>query len=511
MDDMYRNNFKGSSQIELDLGAFHTPFTSRLNKDNRWVKLAAIIPWQEFEARYSEKFGMVGRQAYPFRMAFGSLIIQTKQKLTDRELVEQISENPYFQFFIGLPQYQETCPFDYSTLAHFRKRITAEMLGQVNDSIVSSAIADDTASSENEKDKSSKNSDDDRDCNSNQGTLILDATCVPEDIRFPTDISLLNDARSATEEMIDLMWKSIPPSERVRKPRTNREKLNKVVYAILRMKKPRQSSLRRVTKLLIHGLKRNLGHIGKLSKSVSLCILGETLYRKLLISDQIVRQQSELFRLRKKNISASIPDRIVSLYKPHVRPIVRGKASAPVEFGMKMSIGVCEGFIHVDHMSFDPYHEGTLLRKHVELFHNRTGHFPKAILADKAYQSRANRDFCKSLGIRISGKPLGRPSIFQFIEDAEVEIQRKDNAARNEVESKFGIGKRAKLMGRIMTRLAETSKTAASLIILVLNLEKVLRILLLPFLNWAMGWIVGQYRKLERELAVPNFLLKMAA
>jgi transposase, IS5 family len=508
LDDMYRNSFKGKSQIELDLGAFHTPFTSRLNKENRWVKLAGIIPWKEFEARYSDNFGAVGRQAYPFRMAFGALIIQTKQKLTDRELVEQISENPYFQFFIGLPKYQDTCPFDYSTLAHFRKRITSEMLGQVNETIVSNALTGNPNSSESDKDKSTKKSDDDNDDNSNQGTLILDATCVPEDIRFPTDISLLNDARSATEEMIDIMWNSNPMGDRERKPRTNREKLNKMVYTVLRMKKPRQSSLRRVTKLLIHGLKRNLGHIAVLNKSVSLGVLGEALYRKLLISEQIFKQQKELFRLRRNNASASVPDRIVSLYKPHVRPIVRGKSSAPVEFGMKMSIGVSEGFIHVDHMSFDPYHEGTLLQKHIELFHKRTGHYPKAILADKAYQSRANRELCKSLGIRISGKPLGRPSIFQFIEDAEAEIQRKDNAARNEVESKFGIGKRAKLMGRIMTRLAETSKTVASLIVLVLNLEKVLRVLLLPFLNWLVNWFNEQTRKFEWGIAVPEFTLK---
>ena len=91
-----------------------------MNPDNRWIKMADCIPWDEFESKYAELFpGRNGNVAKPLRMALGSLIIQTRFQYSDRELVEQITENPYLQYFIGLPGYQEQAPFDASTLVLF--------------------------------------------------------------------------------------------------------------------------------------------------------------------------------------------------------------------------------------------------------------------------------------------------------------------------------------------------------------------------------------------------------
>ena len=99
-----------------------------MNLDNRWIKMADRIPWDEFEIKYAELFPSdTGNVAKPLRMALGALIIQTKFQFSDHELVEQITENPYLQYFIGLPSYQEKAPFDASTLVLFRKRISAEM------------------------------------------------------------------------------------------------------------------------------------------------------------------------------------------------------------------------------------------------------------------------------------------------------------------------------------------------------------------------------------------------
>lgn len=66
------------------------------NSKNRWIDLANRIPWNVFEAKYAELFpGGTGNVEKPLRMAFGSLIIQTKFQYSDRELVEQITENSY--------------------------------------------------------------------------------------------------------------------------------------------------------------------------------------------------------------------------------------------------------------------------------------------------------------------------------------------------------------------------------------------------------------------------------
>ncbi len=96
--------------------------------------MVGLIPRDEFEIRYAGLFPSdTGNVAKPLRMALGALIIQTKFQFADRELVEQITENPYLQYFIGLPGYQEEAPFDASTLVLFRKRITAEMLMEANE------------------------------------------------------------------------------------------------------------------------------------------------------------------------------------------------------------------------------------------------------------------------------------------------------------------------------------------------------------------------------------------
>lgn len=108
-------------------------------------------------------------------MALGSLIIQTKFRYSDRELVEQIAENPYLQYFIGLPGYQEDAPFDASARVLFRKRISAEMLMEVNQYLLAHKDNDNNAP------PSSGNSGDNETLkeHANKGTLTLDATCVP--------------------------------------------------------------------------------------------------------------------------------------------------------------------------------------------------------------------------------------------------------------------------------------------------------------------------------------------
>jgi len=96
----------------------------KLSTKNRWVIMAELMPWEEFEEEYAQNFpSETGAPAKSFRIALGSLIIKEKLGLTDRETVEQIRENPYLQYFIGLKEYQEEVELDASSLVNFRKRL----------------------------------------------------------------------------------------------------------------------------------------------------------------------------------------------------------------------------------------------------------------------------------------------------------------------------------------------------------------------------------------------------
>lgn len=98
---------------------FMLPFKVNIRTDNRWVKLSKIIPWQTLEERYAKNFeNHKGRKAKPVRMALGALLIQQKCGYSDKETVEQIQENPYLQYFIGLKEYQEQPVFDPSLMVY---------------------------------------------------------------------------------------------------------------------------------------------------------------------------------------------------------------------------------------------------------------------------------------------------------------------------------------------------------------------------------------------------------
>jgi len=173
---------------------FNQPLGLKMSPNNRWITLADQIPWKKFEEKYAELFQSdTGNVAKPLRMALGSLIIQIKYGYADRELVDQLTENPYYQYFIGLPGYQNTAPFEASSLVSFRKRISAEMLIEANEYMLEAVTSKDDNSDDNDKHDDDDNNgsgsvqdekfDEPEKANkpANQGTLIIDAT-VPHQI-----------------------------------------------------------------------------------------------------------------------------------------------------------------------------------------------------------------------------------------------------------------------------------------------------------------------------------------
>jgi hypothetical protein len=177
---------------------------SKLSPDNRWVKMAQVIPWSEFESEYAQNFPTeMGAPAKSWRMALGALIIKEKLGISDRETVEQIRENPYLQYFIGQSSYSNELPFDPSLLVHFRQRISPNLINKVNERLVEKMRSITPVKPEKKKDSDAKNE------SSNRGKLIIDATCAPADISYPTDLGLLNRARVHTEKILDILYKQI--------------------------------------------------------------------------------------------------------------------------------------------------------------------------------------------------------------------------------------------------------------------------------------------------------------
>jgi len=485
---MYRKD----NPHQLEFENFYLPFSGHLCSDNRWVLLAGQIPWQQIEAAYGELFSDDnGCPALSARIALGALLIKERLGISDRETVEQIRENPYLQYFLGLMEYQDKPLFDHSMMTHFRKRFDKEILIDINEKIVESAMKgidnNEVCSSGDKKDVSDK---DENEPPSNEGKLIADATCTPADIAYPTDLSLLNEAREKSEEIIDAMHKPLAGVRR--KLRTYRQKARKAYLAVAKQKKPGVKKIRKAIGQQLRYLKRNLGHIDRMAGEGLLFCLDKRLYRLLLVIRELYRQQLWMY----ENRTHSIADRIVSIYQPHVRPIVRGKAKSPVEFGAKVSISLIRGFSFVDRIDWDAYNESCDLIEQIERYRQRFGFYPESVHVDKIYRTRENRQFCKEHGIRMSGPPLGKP-----IEEAEVlkaqrKLQHQDELDRIAVEGKFGQGKRRFSLARVMTKLALTSEVSIVVSFIVMNLEKILTGIL-SFLLFVLWRLVTRLRSID--------------
>ena len=326
-------------------------------------------------------YSLTGKAMWPSRCVWpwGSASFRRCYGFSDEETALMIQENPYLQYFCGYPGYDdEKLPFDPSLMVYFRKRLTPEVLGEINEMIVRDA------KERQVKEAESKDDDDDSDgqpgTGGNSGTMIVDATCAPSNIRYPQDVSLLNEARENAETLLDVLH---DPADG-KKPRTYRKRARKDYLKYTRCRNHTAKMTRKAIGKQLAYLRRDLDAIdGKLS-------LGKNLSSRRTERLDTIRTAYEQQKYMYDNRTHSVPDRIVSVNQPFVRPIVRGKAGKPVEFGAKLDISAVDGWTRLECCSFDAYNEAGNLREMAERFRVREGHYPSRILADKIYRNREN-------------------------------------------------------------------------------------------------------------------------
>ena len=476
-------------QIEMkELSGWFT-VGKKLNPENRWIKMAATIPWYEFEKEYSKEFSTKSHYtAHPARMGLGTLIIQRMLNLSDRQTVEIIKENPYLQFFIGLENFSDELPFHHTMLAKWRKRVSTEMMIK----LINNVGGLETYDEESESDDNDNNSDksgtgggsepelaEETGDTGNEGEIILDATCIPADIRYPTDVSLLNESQEKLEKIIDGMYAGSNNTEKP-KARTYRRKAHQKYLSFAKQRHPNHQKVRKAVKAQLGFVKRDIRIIKSMleNEPALIDLLSKMQKRDWETIQKLFLQQEEMYSEHK----STVKDRIVSIRQPHIRPIVRGKANAKTEFGAKLSLCLFNGYAFIDRLQFDPYNESEDLIPSVERFKKLTGHYPKAVLADHIYRNRTNLSYCKLHHIRLSGPRLGRPA--KKVDDEDRLIARKDMSRRQAVEGKFGEAKRFYGMNRNMGKTDHTSMVMIALDVLVLNIRNRLKDFLTLFQNW---------------------------
>lgn len=437
-----------SSQYQTKITEFSNLYQLSLDAHNRWIQLGSIIPWDKLASICSKKYNLnQGSSGVNLRMIIGSLIVKHKLNLTDEETLAIIQENPYMQFFLGLETFNPKPIFSPSLFVELRKRFGQEVFYEFNDLIIKCTHTN--------SDKSI----------THKGELKIDATVADQYITYPNDIDLLNDARKKTEEIIDLLYDLNRGSLKV-KPRTYRRDTDKVYQKAIKKKKKTKSEVRKTLRCLLNCVKRNLGHIDKmldLQEANSNFPLAVKYLKRLWVIRWVYEQQWKMF-IEHKN---SCKDRIVSISQPHVRPIVRGKQRNYVEFGAKLGLGVFDGYLMADTLSWDAYNESDDLIKQAENYRKILGYYPKTIFSDKIYWTNKNRLWCKEKRIKLLATPKGRPKAKT---PSERRKEKKEFAKRNHVEGKIGNAKQAYNLNQIKAKLKSTSESWIGAIIFVVNL-----------------------------------------
>jgi transposase, IS5 family len=401
-----------------------------------------------------------------------------------------ISENLYLQYFCGLKSFQPEPAFDPSLFVEIRKRMGAKVFDGFNDVVIarsqqltpSGKRVMQHRSDANKKEPSDPQdpefaSTEDRSATappapepSNKGTLKIDATVADQQIVYPTDLGLIHTGRQESERMIDLLYDNSGLST---KPRTYRRLARAAYLAVARKKRKSKKQVRKAIGTQLRYLKRNLGHIEKLldrheSRRFPLSHRDQRIY---WVIQQLYIQQKHMY----DHHTHSHADRIVSIYQPYVRPIVRGKDKANVEFGAKINISEYGEMSKIDTISWDAYNESVDLKKQVRRYKKTFGCYPELVLADRIYLTRGNRAWLKSMDIGVVGKPLGRPPK-QALSAYEKRKLRAKRNQRSLVEGKIGQAKNGYGLGCIKARRKDTSESWLGAIFFVMNLTRLLKI-----------------------------------
>ena len=279
----------------------------------------------------------------------------------------------------------------------------------------------------------------------NLDTVYTDASCYESLLRFPTDVKLLWEC---VERAYNIMC-GISSQLGEHRMRT---KFNDIEKANLAYRKQRKHTHKQIRKMIM----RLLALLGKM--------LGE-IRRQMrvhpdeeLLNDKQLDTITKIYRQQKNHFESgdsreSIPNRIVSVSKPYVRPIVRGKETKAVEFGAKCNNILIDGISFIEKLSFNAFNEGTRLKHCVSLSEKLTGVPVKKIGGDQGYSGNDNRTFCKENGIETSFTQKGRTGKNEVKNATKRELARVRATA---MEGSFGTQKEHYGLRKIAARIKST-------------------------------------------------------
>ncbi len=393
-------------------------------KNTRLGYIYSAIPWDLMIKEFGLKEYAKGPQSiFSPRGKIALMILKHYAACSDSKLIEQLNGNIYYQIFCDII----IAPKSPITNSKIVSEIRCELAAKLDVDKQQKILANHWKS-----------------YMTNLNSMVCDATCYESDIRYPTDIKLLWEAVEWNYKMLVICSRRLGKQ----RPRTKYIKWAKRYTNYSKSKRPARKEKRALRRSLLKLLNKINECLEPLESQLN-SNLDKAYWQRRNASKIVLRQQWEYFfnAVKPKN-------RIVSIDKPYIRPIVRGKEVKKVEFGAKVNKIQIDGISFIEHLSFDAFNEGIRLKKSIWMTQRLLGKKLKIVGADRIYANNENRTYVTKLGIKTDFKRKGRPSKHKNHFDQLAVMITKERATR--LEGSFGTDKEYFLLKRIKARTKQT-------------------------------------------------------
>lgn len=407
-----------------------------INPNSKWYQLNNVVSWNEVTREIEESLGKRGNGAISSRQILGALLVQIFSNSSDRETISLIMDTPMIQLFCGYESFSFDNTFDYSNLSRYRALLGIDLIQKINQIITSPYMKKEV------------------DQNKNSGSISMDATVVPVNVTYPTDLKLLNKCVESISLIIS-------------------NNSNIIVSNVIK-KNARRDFLTNARKRKLSIEEHRLGNKKQIEYLQSL--LEIVVQLKLSDKEKFVVEKCEKILEQQvymnHNDTYYVTDRVVSLEQFHIRGIFRNKARVKTEFGPKISVSKIDGLIYMDKIEFSNYNECSDLKVVTAEYYKKFGYYPEVIRADKIYMTKENKLFCKNLKIRLSGDTLAKKQGQKSKKEIDQEIT--DCNKRQEIEAVFGTAKIKYGLDKVMVKLPEAQKVSIGLTFMAMNMKSLL-------------------------------------
>ena len=388
-------------------------------------RLHALFPFSELAREIHLKSSALGRKSYfSPEGKIALMVLKSYTNFSDSQLIEHLNGNIHYQLFCGV----QIDPLHPLTNPKIVSAIRQELADRLDIESLQAILADHW-----------------KPYLENLHVCMTDATCYESHLRFPTDVKLLWEGIVWLHRHLCKHCRTL----HIQRPRNKYLDVSRAYLAYSKLRKRRKSQTRMITRRLLQLLEKLLEQLEQIHSSYrNRLTLSSDYQRRFSVIQTVLEQGKNLFAGKK------VSNRIVSIDRHYLRPIIRGKETKSVEFGAKVNNIQIDGISFIEHISFKAFNEGVRLKDCIHLQQQLTKVRVKALAADSIYANNANRKFCTKYHISTSFKRKGRTAKDEPLRKILRSELSRERATR--LEGSFGTQKQHYSLARIKARNRKT-------------------------------------------------------